>query len=54
MERGIEVLAETALFSIWRAMEEDGEYAYHLETDSATFHFFQEEWDEFLALVGQL
>ena len=50
----IEVLAETEDFSIWRAREPDGELTYHLEFGSVTVHFFQEEWDQFLALMRQL
>ena len=50
----IEVLAETEDFSIWRAQEPDGELTYHLEFGSVTVHFFQEEWDQFLALMRQL
>ncbi|MBN1953470.1 MAG: hypothetical protein JW900_00345 [Anaerolineae bacterium] len=50
----IEVIAETEDFSAWRAREPDGEVTYHLEFGSATIHFFQEEWDQFLALIKQL
>jgi len=50
----IEILAETDEFSIWRVEEPDGEATYHLEIGGVTVHFFQEEWDQFLALVGQL
>jgi hypothetical protein len=50
----IEVLAETESFSAWRIDEPDGEMTYHLEFGSLTVHFFQEEWDEFMALLKQL
>lgn len=50
----IEVLAETDNFSIWRTEEPDGEITYHLEFGSVTVHFFEEEWEEFLDLIGQL
>ena len=32
----------------------EGEITYHLEFGSVTVHFFEEEWEEFLELVGQL
>ena len=53
-EPGVEVLAESENFSVWRADEPDGEATYHLELGTVTVHFFREEWDEFLELVGQL
>ena len=46
-----ETLSETDNFIIYRAVELDGEVSYHLELGMATLHFFQEEWEEFLALV---
>lgn len=49
-----EVVAETENFSVWKAEEPDGEVTYHVEFGSATFHFFQEEWDEALDLFRQL
>lgn len=50
----IQVLAETENLSVWQAGEPDGETTYHLELGSATFHFFREEWEEFLKLMGEL
>lgn len=50
----IEILAETEDFSVWRAKEPDGEITYHLEFGSVTIHFFKEEWEEFLKLMGQV
>jgi hypothetical protein len=47
-------LAETANFMVWKADEPDGEATYHLELGTATFHFFAEEWQEFLELVDEL
>ncbi|MBI3159099.1 MAG: hypothetical protein HYZ26_05820 [Chloroflexi bacterium] len=47
-------LAETDNFIVWQADEPDGETTFHLELSSVTVHFFQEEWDEFLQLVGAL
>ncbi|GAB4470204.1 MAG: hypothetical protein Kow0088_02830 [Anaerolineales bacterium] len=49
-----EVLAETDNYLAWQAQEPDGETTYHLELNNVTLHFFQEEWDEFLALVKML
>ena len=49
-----ETLAETQNFIVWKAEEPDGETTYHVELGTVTLHFFQEEWDEFLALIRQL
>lgn len=49
-----ETLAETENYMIWKADEPDGETTYHLELNNVTMHFFQEEWEEFLALVRKL
>lgn len=46
-----ETLAETDNYAAWLAEEPDGEVSFHLELNSVTVHFFQEEWDEFLSLV---
>ncbi len=48
------ILAETDKFLAWLAEEPDGEVTYHLEMNNITLHFFQEEWDEFLAFVREL
>lgn len=53
-EPNTDVIAETDNFLTWRAEEPDGEVTYHLELNNVTVHFFQEEWDEFLKLVGDL
>ncbi|MBN1178876.1 MAG: hypothetical protein JXD18_06675 [Anaerolineae bacterium] len=53
-EKEIEILAETEDFSIWRVEEPDDEITYHVEFGSHTAHFFQEEWEQFLALIEQL
>jgi hypothetical protein len=50
----IDILSETENFSIWRAEEPDGETTYNLELGTVTVHFFQEEWSEFLKLVGEV
>jgi len=49
-----EVLAETDNYLAWQAQEPDGETTYHLELNNVTLHFFEEEWQEFLALVKLL
>lgn len=49
-----EVISETENFLAWRADEPDGESTFHLELNNLTVHFFSEEWDEFLALIGDL
>lgn len=53
-EPTIEILAETENLSAWRAEEPDGETTYHLELGAVTVHFFREEWEEFLKLIGPL
>jgi hypothetical protein len=50
----VETLAETENYMIYTADEPDGERTWHLELGSATLHFFREEWEEFLDLVGQV
>jgi hypothetical protein len=52
MEPTIEILAETENFSLWQAEEPDGETTYHLELGTVTVHFFREEWEELLELIG--
>jgi hypothetical protein len=49
-----QVIAETDNYLAWMAEEPDGEVTYHLELNNVTLHFFQEEWDEFLALIKDL
>ncbi|GAB4505430.1 MAG: hypothetical protein Fur0043_24250 [Anaerolineales bacterium] len=49
-----ETLAETDNYLAWKAEEPDGETTYHIELNSVTLHFFEEEWEEFLDLVGNL
>jgi len=48
------VIAETPNYLAWQAEEPDGETTYHLELSNVTLHFFQEEWDEFIALAREL
>lgn len=47
-------LAETDNYMIWKAEEPDGETTYHIELNSVTMHFFEEEWEEFTRLVKSL
>ena len=49
-----DTLAETNNYMVWKAEEPDGETTYHLELNSVTLHFFEEEWDEFVELVRNL
>jgi hypothetical protein len=49
-----ETIAETDNFLAWKAEEPDGETTYHIELNSVTVHFFDEEWKEFLQLVRSL
>ena len=53
-EPTIEILAESENFSLWRADEPDEETTYHLELGTVTVHFFREEWEEFLELIGEV
>jgi hypothetical protein len=47
-------LAETDNYMVWKAEEPDGETTYHIELNSITMHFFEEEWQEFTKLVKSL
>jgi hypothetical protein len=49
-----ETIAETDNFLAWKAEEPDGETTYHIELNSVTVHFFEEEWKEFLQLASSL
>ncbi|MEM6285136.1 MAG: hypothetical protein AAF787_23290 [Chloroflexota bacterium] len=48
------ILAETDNYEVWVDYEEDDEPLYHLDVGRATLHFFQEEWNELLALIRQI
>lgn len=50
----IDTVIETENYSVWHALEPDGEHTYHLELNNVTVHFFQEEWEEFLKLARAL
>jgi hypothetical protein len=47
-------LAETENMAAWKADEPDGETTFHLQLNNVTIHFYQEEWDEFIALAREL
>ncbi len=49
----VETLAETENYQFWRAHEPDGEITYHIDLDTVTLHFFEEEWREFLDLLSK-
>jgi hypothetical protein len=53
-ETQTQTLAETDNYMVWKAEEPDGETTYHLELNSVTLHFFEEEWEEFIELVQSL
>lgn len=53
-DQEIEILAETEDFSVWRIQDSDGEMSYHVELGSVTFHFYREDWEQFLELARQL
>jgi protein-tyrosine phosphatase len=53
-EPTIEILAETDCFNLVRTEEPDGETTYHLEMGNVTVHFFREEWDKFVKVIGEL
>jgi len=49
-----DTLAETDNYMVWKAEEPDGETTYHIELNSVTLHFFEEEWNEFVELLKSL
>lgn len=49
-----ELMTETENYLAWRVEEPDGEITYHLQLNNVTVHFFQEEWNELLALMRAL
>ena len=53
-EPGTSTLAETSNYIAWMSQEPDGETIYHLELNMVTVHFFEEEWREFLDLIGMI
>jgi len=53
-EMATSTIAETDNYMIWNAEEPDGETTYHIELNSVTLHFFEEEWEELKKLVKSL
>ena len=53
-EPKITTIAETESYAVWSAEEPDGETTYNLELNNVTIHMFEEEWQEFVALVKKL
>ncbi len=49
-----EVLVETEHYAVWVSEEPDGETTYHVELGIVTLNFFEEEWQEFLKLMGDV
>lgn len=49
----METLAETENYVVWVSEEPDGEAAFHIELGAVTLHFFREEWEELLTLIGE-
>lgn len=48
-----QTIAESDNFMVWTAAEPDGETTYHLEMNTVTLHFFQEEWNDFLSTIKE-
>jgi hypothetical protein len=46
-----EVLAETDLFAVWRNLEDEDVYVYHVELGGVTMHLSPEEWEELVLLI---
>ena len=46
-----ELLAETEELAIYRGSEVEDEVIYNIELGTVTLHFFQEEWDELVAVI---
>ena len=48
-----DVLAETETFgfAVWRNVEEDDAYVYHVELGGITLHFSPEEWEGLVVLI---
>jgi hypothetical protein len=49
-----EILVETENYMVSRTRDPEGEVVYHIEMFNMTVHFFQEEWDEFKALMEEV
>ncbi|HEY1409704.1 MAG TPA: hypothetical protein VF434_12230 [Promineifilum sp.] len=46
-----EVLAETDMFAVWRSLEDDDAFVYHVELGGVTMHLSAEEWEELVSLI---
>jgi hypothetical protein len=46
-----EVLAETEMFAVWRNLEDEDAYVYHVELGGVTMHLSAEEWEELVMLI---
>lgn len=47
-------ISETQNYIAWVSNEPDGEKIYHLELNNVTMHFFEEEWQEVVALIKNI
>lgn len=52
-DKELEPLVETENYAVLRATSEEGEVIYHVELFNFTVHFYQEEWNEFVALINE-
>ncbi len=50
----LEPLSETENYMVFSTQDEEGETVYHVEVFNITLHFYQDEWDEFLALLHSI
>ncbi len=53
-DTNIQTIAETESYVAWTDTDENGETVYHLELNTATLHFFKEDWDELLGLMDEV
>lgn len=47
----LEPLAETENFMVYTTADEENETIYHVEVFNITLHFYEDEWNEFAALI---
>lgn len=48
-----DILAETEDLAVWRSMEGEAGYIYHLEFGNLTIHLDPEEWEELVILIRE-
>jgi hypothetical protein len=48
-----DILAETEDLAVWRSLEGDDGYIYHLEFGNLTIHLDPEEWEELVVLIRE-